>query len=106
MLAGELHRYSRVFLIIDALDESKVEYPLQFVKELLELLPTANILIITRSNFKVGDLYIAGEESIIEVKAHEKDLLEFVKMRVEREDNLRRIIELELELGIRIKNLP
>ena len=50
-------------------------------------------------------LRLHGRESaIIEVKAHEKDLLELVKMRVEREDNLRQIIELELELGIRIKD--
>ncbi len=104
MLAVEVRRYSRVFLIADALDESKVEYPLQFVRELLGLLPTANIMITTRPNFKVRDLHIASKVSIIEVNANEKDLLEFVKTRIEREDNLRQMIEMEPELGNRMKN--
>ena len=104
MLAAEVHRYSRVFLIADALDESKVEYPLQFVRELLGLLPTANIMITTRPEFRVRDLHIASEVSIIEVKAHEKDLLEFVKTRIDREDKLRQAIEMKPELENRIKN--
>ena len=104
MLAAEVRKYSRLFLILDALDESKVEYPLQFVRELLNLLPTANIMITTRPSFKVRDLHIASEVAIIEVKAHEKDLSDFVKTRIEREDNLREMIKMKPELGNRIKH--
>lgn len=103
MLAAEVRRCSRVFLIADALDESKVEHPLQFVRELIGLLPTANIMITTRPDFKIQDLHIASEVSTIEVKAHEEDLLEFVKTRIDREDILRQVIEMEPELGNDIK---
>ena len=103
MLAAEVRRCSRVFLIADALDEAKVEYPLQFVRELIGLLPTANIMITTRPHFKIQDLDIASEVSTIEVKAHEEDLLEFVKTRIDREENLSQVVEMEPELGNDLK---
>ena len=103
MLEVEVRRYIRVFLIVDALDESKVENPLQFVKELLDLLPTANIMITTRPDFKARDLHTAREVSSIEIEAHKEDLLEFVNTRIKREENLRQVIERKPELGDRIK---
>ena len=104
MLAAEVRRYSSVFFIVDALDESRVESPLQFVRELLGLLPTANFMITTRPDFKVRDLHITSQVLTIEVTAHEKDLLEYVKTRIEREDNLRQMIEIDPGLGNRIKH--
>ena len=82
MLLREVRKYSRVFLIADALDESTIDDPLQFVEELVGLLPVANILITTRPDLRIDDAKIVGKIAEIEIKAHKEDLLKYVDKRV------------------------
>ncbi len=82
MLLREVRKYSRVFLIADALDESTIDDPLQFVEELVGLLPVANILITTRPDLRIDDAKIVGKIATIEIRAHKEDLLKYVNKRV------------------------
>ncbi|KAL9616484.1 MAG: hypothetical protein Q9160_008652 [Pyrenula sp. 1 TL-2023] len=82
MLRREARGYSRVFLIVDALDESKVDDPLQFVDDLISLLPNANFMVTTRPNPKIDDLRMTTNVTTIEIKAHRTDLATFVDERL------------------------
>lgn len=103
MLLREVRRYSRVFLIADALDESTIDDPLQFVEELVGLLPRANVLITTRPDRRIDDAKIVGKKATIEIKAHEEDLLRYVSKRVSGSRTLKDVFRLKPELEDQIK---
>ena len=102
MLRSEASRCSRMFLIADALDESKVENPVQFMEELINQLPGTNILITTRPGLKVESVH-ATIVWTMEIKADGMDLLEFVKKRISRSENLKQVIEQKPELNMAIE---
>lgn len=103
MLLREVRKYSRVFLIADALDESKIDDPLQFVEELVGLLPVANILITTRPDLRIDDAKIVGKIATIEIKAHEEDLLKYVNKRVSESRQFERLFCQKPQLEDQIK---
>lgn len=104
MLSGEVRRYTKVFIIIDALDEAQLDNPLQFMEELTDVLPTANVLITTRPEFNIHDTNIKSKITPLEIKAHKKDLLEYVKRRVSRSKTLPDLIRKKPQLDVSIKD--
>ena len=104
ILSQEIRRYSKVFLIIDALDESKIDQPLQFVEELVRLLPMANILVTTRPDLRIQDSNIVGKVTTIEIQAHKIDLERYLEKRVSNSKKLRKAISQLPELKARIKD--
>ena len=104
MLSQEVRRYTKVFIVIDALDEAQLENPLQFMEELIDVLPTANVLITTRPEFNIHDTNIKSKIIPLEIKAHKKDLLEYVQGRVTRSKALLNLIQKKPQLGDSIRN--
>ncbi|KAL9108807.1 MAG: hypothetical protein Q9227_006464 [Pyrenula ochraceoflavens] len=104
MLFSEVRLYTKVFIVIDALDEAQLDNPLQFMEELTDVLPTVNILITTRPEFDIHDTNIKSKIIPLEIKAHKKDLLEYVKRRVSRSETLPNLIRKKPQLDASIKD--
>ncbi|MCJ1309834.1 hypothetical protein MMC25_003495 [Agyrium rufum] len=66
-----------------------------------------NIMITTRPEFNIEELRLSGKIVTLEITASKKDLLEFVKVRLERERKLQQVIRRKPELESRIlKEVP
>ena len=79
-LRAEVGRYSKVFIIIDALDELVEQDRGRLIKEVQSL---ANVgLLVTSRPLAVIEQILLGEMSI-DIRAHEEDVRKYVKHRID-----------------------
>lgn len=85
LLAAELHHFSRIFIVIDALDECAEEGGIreQFLTEVRKLLPSVHLLVTSRD---IPDMERKFEGATrLDIHASDGDIRRYLKNRVDRE---------------------
>jgi hypothetical protein len=104
LLQLEVHRLSKVFIVIDALDECRESNGTRdsFVAEIRKLQPTIHLLITSR--------YISTMErefekaARVEIRASDEDVRRYLECRIENEGRLVRVVKADLALQATITN--
>ena len=85
LLAAELHRFSKVFVVIDALDECTEEGRVreQFLTEVLKLIPSVSLLLTSRD---IPDMKRKFEVAArLDIQASDEDIRIYLESRIETE---------------------
>ena len=96
LLQSEVRRFSRVFVVIDALDECTECEATILLRELRKLLSHIHLLVISR-HVK----YIESEldqEACLEIFAHDEDIERYTKVRIQEQSKLIRHVKAEPSL--------
>ncbi|ERF71221.1 hypothetical protein EPUS_08139 [Endocarpon pusillum Z07020] len=104
MIANEAQRYRKIFLILDALDEFADRHPMQFVEDLVSLLPLANTLITSRPDLRIRNAYRLIKAEALRIEAHNVDLQEYVHSRITGSANMDLVVQAP-DLGDLIKDM-
>lgn len=103
MIADEAQHYTKIFLILDALDEFADRHPMKFVEDLVSLLPWANTLITSRPDLPIRNAYRLIKAEALRIEAHKVDLQEYVHSRITGSANMDLVVQAP-ELGELIKD--
>ncbi|KAF2234280.1 hypothetical protein EV356DRAFT_485663, partial [Viridothelium virens] len=98
LLYAEMQKYSKVYVILDALDECEKDHGTRLLKELRAFQPLVRILITSR--FPVGEdsaLFDTTEQ--LRIRASTADLTEYVDKRIESEAKLSNSVRKDPSLG-------
>ena len=90
-LLHSLGLYSEVFLIVDALDECSDDARWGIIEALRSLTPNVCILILSRPRGDIGE--DLKDFKRLEIKANKADIELFIDAQIQKNSNLRRIVE-------------
>jgi hypothetical protein len=93
LLLSEIHRSSKVFIVIDALDERREEEDTRdnFLQELNRLQPFIHLFVTSRPNPVIEQEF---EKAIhLEIHAHDSDVRKYLERRIIRNPRLRRHVD-------------
>lgn len=97
LLQSEITRFSKIFVILDALDECSGEGPrTSFFSELQCLQPKVNLLVTSRFFDTIARKFEGKRQ--LEVVASDQDVRKYVSGRISREDRLLRHIQKDAAL--------
>lgn len=92
------HRFSKLFIIVDALDECAEESRDEFLQELRDLGPTLHLMITSRpSIMNITDYFRDAVQ--LDIRAHVEDIKRYVEERLQRDSKLRQKIEKDPSLS-------
>jgi hypothetical protein len=100
-LRAASHPLSKLFVIVDALDECAEESRDRFLKELRDLGPKLHLMITSRPNIvNITDYFPKALH--LEIRASNEDIERFLKERLQTEFRLKQYIEKDPNLGSNI----
>ncbi|KAL9091478.1 MAG: hypothetical protein Q9165_004864 [Trypethelium subeluteriae] len=98
LLFSEMQKYSKVYVILDALDECDKDHGTRLLKELRAFQPLVRIMITSR--FPVGgDSALFDTTEQLRIRASTADLREYVDKRIENEAKLSNSVRKDPSLG-------
>jgi hypothetical protein len=91
VLQSEVSRYSKVFVVVDALDEISEEHTRTILlTELRSLRPTVNLMATSRFLTPIARMFEMAEQ--LEVSATVEDVRKYIEARISRESRLSQLI--------------
>ena len=102
VLGEVIESLSKVYLILDALDECSLEVRNPFVQRLKSMRSTARMLVTTRPIDNIVQEFT--KESPIEIRANPSDLEKYIKSRIVNSDRLDRLLREDTMLVAEICN--
>lgn len=95
LLQEELQQHRKTFIVIDALDECRIQDDLRqrFISSLSILQPNVNFLVTSRPLHDIRDLL--DQASQMEIKARNEDVMLYLNSQIQTYDQLRRHIRAE-----------
>ena len=98
LLQEELRKFSKTFLIIDALDECPTQNNRRgrFISEVLSLQPAVHLLLTSRPLHDIGEM-LSGA-SHLEIRARDEDVMLYLQNQIQQKDQLQRHIRAEPSL--------
>lgn len=89
LLQAHIQRFSRVFIVVDALDECSEDDGVRnlFLAQLLRLLPNIRLLVTSREITSLGQAFDGATR--LEIRAHDEDVRTYLQVRVEEQALLR-----------------
>jgi hypothetical protein len=97
ILQGEIARYSKIFVVIDALDECPEAYRSTLLKKLRELRPAINLMVTSRPLDAIEN-DLAGSPQL-EIGANVEDIRAYIVGRIAGEKWLSRFVSKDATLG-------
>lgn len=97
ILQSEIGRYSKIFVIVDALDECPESNRSAMLKELRALQPTINLLVTSRFLDSIANDFEGATR--LEISASAEDVQTYAIGRISREQRLSRFIGKDAALG-------
>ncbi|KIN08970.1 hypothetical protein OIDMADRAFT_110360, partial [Oidiodendron maius Zn] len=97
ILQSEIGRYSKIFVVVDALDECPESNRSAMLKELRALQPTINLLVTSRFLDSIANDFEGATR--LEISASAKDVQTYAIGRISREQRLSRLIGKDAALG-------
>jgi hypothetical protein len=95
MLKSQISLFSKVFVIVDALDEclndSETNTQDEFLKALQQLPSKAHVLFTSRPDISIGQKIRADSE--LEIRADPSDLRKYLEYRIENRDHLSKLVK-------------
>ncbi|KAI9704650.1 MAG: hypothetical protein M1820_005398 [Bogoriella megaspora] len=104
LLFSETQRYSRVYIIIDALDEINSRHADRLLQELRTFQPIVRLLITSRFGVEEDSALFESAETL-RIKASKQDLQEYIDGRIEKETRLRNSVKKDPTLGAAIAEI-
>jgi len=104
LLQSEVHGFSKVFIVIDALDECRESNGtrMSFITEILKLQPSIHLFVTSRHIVTIESEF---EKAVhVEIRASDKDVKGYLKGRIEREHRLVRHVRRDRDLQETIIN--
>jgi hypothetical protein len=89
MLKSQISLFSKVFVIVDALDECLNDS--EFLKALQQLPSKAHVLFTSRPDISIGQKIRADSE--LEIRADPSDLRKYLEYRIENRDHLSKLVK-------------
>jgi hypothetical protein len=102
MLQGEIARYSKIFVVIDALDEYPEGDRSTLLKKLRELRPTINLMVTSRYLDAIANDFEGSPQ--LEISANVEDVRAYIVGRISSESRLSRFVSKDAALGEKIVN--
>ncbi|KAJ4290853.1 hypothetical protein N0V90_010048 [Kalmusia sp. IMI 367209] len=96
LLKHQISRFSRVFIVVDALDECSENTRDEFLAELRQLQPSVNLMITSRPTLVI-ESELPGAARL-DIQANDRDIRRYLKGRIEKERRLRRLLTSDLAL--------
>ncbi|KAJ7576529.1 ankyrin repeat-containing domain protein [Mycena floridula] len=92
-LQAQIGSYSRVYLVVDALDECPIGIRDNFISTIRSLTESGhlNVLITSRDISTIAQEFL--NETRINVRAHDEDILSYISYRIEHEKRLKTIVK-------------
>ncbi|OCK74234.1 hypothetical protein K432DRAFT_247154, partial [Lepidopterella palustris CBS 459.81] len=90
LLKSEVGRFSRVFVVIDALDESSESTANEFLERIRLLQPYIRLLLMSRPNFVIGNRLKNAVHG--EVRTSDHDIQIYLQRRIENDSRLKHLI--------------
>ena len=86
LLQSEVRRFSKVFIVVDALDECLESTRDNFLVEIRRLQPSIHLLVTSRYNATIE--CESDKAARVEIRANDEDVKRYLKDRIERECQL------------------
>jgi hypothetical protein len=86
ILQSEIGRLSKVYIIVDALDECHQDWTRDLITELRKLLPAVNLLVTSRPHDIIASMFKGASQ--LEVEANVEDVRAYVLGRISRSNQL------------------
>jgi hypothetical protein len=102
ILQGEIARYSKIFVVIDALDEYPEGDRSTLLKKLRELRPTINLMVTSRYLDAIANDFEGSPQ--LEISANVEDVRVYIVGRISSEKRLSRFVSKDAALGENIVN--
>lgn len=102
MLSSVMAQYSKVYLVVDALDECLEEERNDLLEALAMLVPSANLVLTSRPHINLDPFL--GEIQILEVRATEGDIRHYVEKQILKSRKLSKHIHSRPELQKEIQS--
>lgn len=102
ILQSEIARYSKIFVVIDALDEYPEGDRSTLLKKLRELRPTINLLVTSRYLDAIANEFVGSPQ--LEIGANVEDVRAYIVGRISGEKRLSRFVSRDPALGENIVN--
>ena len=97
ILQSEIGRYSKIFVVVDALDECPESNRSALLKELRALQPTINLLVTSRFLDSIANDFEGATR--LETSASAEDVQTYAIRRISREQRLSRLVGKDAALG-------
>lgn len=97
ILQHEIGRYSKIFVVVDALDECPESNRSALLKELRALQPTINLLVTSRFLDSIANDFEGATP--LEISASAEDVQAYAIRRISREQRLSRLVGKDADLG-------
>jgi hypothetical protein len=97
ILQSEIGRYSKIFVVVDALDECPESNRSALLKELRALQPTINLLVTSRFLDSIANGFEGA--TCLEISASAEDVQKYTIRRISREQRLSRLVGKDAALG-------
>ena len=91
IFGNEVQKHSRLFVVIDALDEMPDSMCSEFIKRIRSLSPKLNLLVTSRKLESIAELF-AGRPTF-PIGAQNEDLITFIEARIAREPKLSKVMK-------------
>jgi hypothetical protein len=86
----EVYRHSRVYIVLDALDEFPENYRSDLIRRLRTLQPIVNLLVTSRKLENIVNDFL--DELVLEITAADSDIVKYIQGRISEEPKLSKLL--------------
>lgn len=101
LLQSTARTFSKIFIIVDALDESSEVTRDDLIAEIQKLPPSLHLMVTSRHNANIEQLFKGSIR--VEVQANDADVRAYIRTQIDRRERLRRFVQADPSLKEKIE---